>query len=214
MILRHRTSAAWAATLLGGIGVGACDGQSAPDESISTSAASFVEDGCGLDGMCAASGCEYDPDCCAISNGTCESTCEFDGVSDPDCAPVESGCTLTQGYWKTHYAGAKNASQNIDWPQPGDENNLLCGKTWLSLLQTAPKGGDAWLVLAHQWIAATLNRDAGASAPADVQQALTDGGALLAQCTTLSGPSKARATNLAGLLDQYNNGLVGPGHCD
>ena len=104
MILRHRTSAALAATVLGGA-LPACANDTAPDDPMSRSAASYEKDGCGLDGMCAASGCEYDPDCCAIADGTCESSCEFDGMSDPDCAPVESGCTLTQGYWKTHYAG-------------------------------------------------------------------------------------------------------------
>jgi hypothetical protein len=28
------------------------------------------------------------------------------------------------------------------------------------------------------------------------------------------GPSRDAGIDLAGLLDDYNNGIIGPGHCD
>jgi hypothetical protein len=49
---------------------------------------------------------------------------------------ADAGCTLTQGYWKTHHRFARNKSQRAPWPV--DENTLLCGRTWLATLDTPP----------------------------------------------------------------------------
>jgi hypothetical protein len=68
------------------------------------------------------------------------------------------------------------------------------------------------LILAHQWIAARLNVAGGAASPAEVAAAMTQAQALFADCS-ISAAERARALELAELLDQYNNGLVGPGHC-
>lgn len=118
-------------------------------------------------------------------------------VADPD--HVE-GCTHTDDWWK---------SQNQKWPQP---NSVVCDETWLEILQTPPKG-DAWYILAHQWIAASLNVASGALAPPDVAAALTQGEALLADCSIDADEHDAAIAD-AGLLDDFNNGAVGPGHCD
>ena len=85
--------------------------------------------------------------------------------------------------------------------------------TWYSILQVMPTG-DHWYVLAHQWIAAELNVANGASAPASVQAAMAQAATLLGDnCTSLPSGQTPLAAFLVDLLDQYNNGIIGPGHC-
>lgn len=135
-----------------------------------------------------------------------------DGDDDGDDDDCGDGCTLTQGYWKNHSAHADNPSQNIPWPI--SEETPLCGETWYNIINTPPSGGNAWLILAHQWIAAELNAASGASID-DLGDALDDAGDLLAEnCGGLSGDLGDEALELASLLDDYNNGVIGPGHCD
>lgn len=131
-----------------------------------------------------------------------------------------TGCTLTQGYWKTHSQFAKNRSQRIDWPTPMDESQTLCAtdsRTLLQILKANPSGGDAYLILAHQYIAAKLNAASGASSTDEVDLALIEAKNLIdAHCGTSVHSSTADGqlmVILAGVLDAYNNGLTGPGHC-
>jgi hypothetical protein len=124
-------------------------------------------------------------------------------------------CTYTQGYWGNHYAGAPNPSQNMAWPIP--ETTELCGETWLDILQLAPDGGNAWLIVAHQYIGAKLNWLNGASLPQDVADAMWDANAFLnANCDDMFVPANESpdAILTAGTLDAYNNGILGPGHCE
>ncbi len=124
--------------------------------------------------------------------------------------PDDEGCTLTQGFWKTHSAHADNPSQNIPWPI--SEETLLCGETWFNIINTPPRG-DPWLILAHQWIAAKLNVANGAS-PDSLGGALDEAEDLLTNnCDGLGDKDADRAIELATLLDDYNNGRVGPPHC-
>jgi hypothetical protein len=135
----------------------------------------------------------------------------------------DPGCTLTQGYWKTHPSA---------WPV----NGLTIGDTWytksklIQLLKTPPKGGDASLILAHQLIAALLNAQSGAFVPSEVQEAIDgaqawmsaneDADGLLPYGTrpTADGvPNSAAwdaAINYAAVLDLYNNGNAGTSHCE
>jgi hypothetical protein len=130
------------------------------------------------------------------------------------------GCTLTPGYWKTHSlkgpAPYDDNWQNIG-PQQHNTAFFLSGKSYYQALWTAPKGNPYW-ILAHAYIAAQLNILNGASVPASVQTAFNQATALLnsktpAQVDGLKGAAKAQWTSLAGILDNYNNGLTGPGHC-
>jgi hypothetical protein len=127
--------------------------------------------------------------------------------------PEEYGCTLTQGYWKTHNIYAAQSKKQVDWPamHPDDQ---LCGMTLLDILDTPPQG-DAWFILAHQYIAASLNVASGASTTDQVDQALADAEAFLtANCAGIPAADAPDALNDAGILDAYNNGDIGPGHCD
>ncbi len=127
--------------------------------------------------------------------------------------PNNEGCTLTQGYWKTHSKYAKLRNLKINWPV--SEDTLLCGKTWYSILNTAPKTGDAWTILAHQWIAAKLNKAMGASSEDMVQTALVSGESMLtSNCSGISSEQRQTALEYSLILDNYNNGIIGPGHCE
>jgi hypothetical protein len=134
----------------------------------------------------------------------------------------DSGCTLTPGYWKTHSSSGP-APYDDTWALlgPAQENTVffLSGKTYYQALWQAPQG-NAYYILAHAWIATTLNGLNGASMPAEVLQGWQEATTLFgtwtpAQIAAQKGGQQPRKRflELAGLLDMYNNGLLGPGHC-
>jgi hypothetical protein len=155
------------------------------------------------------------------------------------------GCTYTQGYWKTHSEYGPAAHPDEGWyttfgPYPpgvdGPEGPILdgpdaplfgSGLTWLEAFNHPPKAGNAWFILAHQWMAAYLNfYNGGGAGGTDVVQWLGDGADLLIQFESTSyknfdapfippdEPERAAAIELAGWLGDYNEGIIGPGHCD
>jgi hypothetical protein len=139
----------------------------------------------------------------------------LDDQSDPAwyvTPSVGPGCTYTQGYWKNHPE---------DWPVDslvlGDETYTQA--ELLALLSTPPQG-DASLILAHQLIAAKLNVANGAddSAIASTITAaddwLDDYSGKLPYGVSPGSSAGQQATALADTLDDYNNGVIGPGHCD
>lgn len=117
---------------------------------------------------------------------------------------VSGGCTFTQGWYKNHTSS---------WPAGALTPNTVFdgGQTIINLFNTPPKGSQ-YIILAHQYITALLNIQGGASVPSNVQAALTAAAAYFA-----AGGPGAGSGNIAGLsdiLDAYNNGITGPGHCD
>ncbi|MEJ8756259.1 hypothetical protein WG947_04580 [Pontibacter sp. H259] len=129
------------------------------------------------------------------------------------CVPGEdepTGCTRTQGYWKNH-ADPSRKQYDATWDDYLNVTFFSSGKTYLQVLQTPPKKGDAYYILAHQYIAAVLNKESGASAPPEVNLAIAGATDYFAGDTN---PSRAQLLAWAELLDDYNNGLIGPGHCD
>lgn len=122
----------------------------------------------------------------------------------------DDDCTRTLGYWKNHSAHADNPSQQIPWPI--SEETQLCGQTWFDILHVSPQG-EAWIILAHQWIPAKLNAASGASTGVlggtldEAEDLLND------NCSSLSGDARTRGLELADLFDDYNNGRIGPPHC-
>jgi hypothetical protein len=133
--------------------------------------------------------------------------------------PCGCGCTLTQGYWKTHSKyGPAPYDDTWDLLAGGDAEFLDTGLTYYEVLWTVPKGGNAYFILAHQYIAAELNVLNGASIPDDVLAAWNQAGELLIEYQgDMSIPKKGEDRELAiqlyELLDDYNNGYIGPGHC-
>lgn len=133
-----------------------------------------------------------------------------------------AGCTLTQGYWKTHSEHGP-ARYDDTWALLTNGANtpfFLSGKTWYEVFHTAP-AGNAYYNLAHQYMAAKLNELSGASVPSGVATAMSSAVTLFsaytpAQVAALSKQSTVRRQfiALAETLDGYNNGVVGPGHCE
>ncbi len=143
-------------------------------------------------------------------------------------ADIVCTCTLTQGYWKTHSTDGPAAHPDATWALlPGglaqDTPFFTSGMTWLQVFNTPP-AGNAWYNLAHQYMAAKLNILSGASAPASVTSAIASAEALFnnsayntpAEFAALGKKAKARkpAITWAGILGSYNEGVIGPGHCD
>lgn len=133
--------------------------------------------------------------------------------------PGGDGCTATLGYWKTHSEKGP-APYDATWaqlPDGADTPLFDSGKSWYEAFWTPPKGGNAYWILAHQYMAAHLNSLAGADTGA-VADALAEAAALLDAYDTdtgaITGSLRNRFTALASLLDAYNNGDIGPGHCD
>jgi hypothetical protein len=139
------------------------------------------------------------------------------------------GCTLTQGYWKTHSSYGP-APKDDAWFAIGDvdkdgisegpdETFFKSGKSWYEVFWTAP-AGNPYYNLAHQYMAAKLNIANGASSTPAVDAAILAAESLFntytpAQVAGLKANSSVRKqfVELAITLDSYNNGLIGPGHC-
>lgn len=149
----------------------------------------------------------------AEAGDTCaQLTAKLADVEAADCGCPPKGCVRTQGYW-----GNK---PGVIWPAPYDRDAAFFGSglTWQEIMDS-PTRGDAYLILAHQYIAAVLNRAAGASAPAAVQGVISGAttwfgsGVELGDCRAGGCPVQ-RAW--AAVLDAYNNGLYpgGPKACD
>jgi hypothetical protein len=135
---------------------------------------------------------------------------------DVSVAPCEEGCTLTPGYWKTHSIYGP-APYDDTWALIGEDTTFfLSTQTWYQVLWTNPAGGSAYYILAHAYIAAKLNLLNGASSTPTVDAALAAAEAFFGAYTPASPLSKdlrKQIIAIAGILDNYNNGLTGPGHC-
>lgn len=143
------------------------------------------------------------------------------GLTIPVPTPPGSGCSLTQGYWKTHSEFGP-APYDATWamlPDGAATDFFDTGISWKEMFDTRPRGS-AYPILAHQWMAATLNGFAGADTSviaADLVEArdLLDTYDGNPQPTdSISRQVRKDFIALAGTLDDYNNGLIGPGHCD
>jgi hypothetical protein len=156
-------------------------------------------------------------------NNTATYTANDTGETGSDSWVVDvvvpcGGCTLTQGYWKTHSdrgpAPYDDAWKNLG-PLQEDTPFFISGQTWFVVFWTAP-AGNPYYVLAHQYQAAKLNRLNGATSTLAVNAAMSGAEGFFAAKTPASVLTKAQRQQVlgwAGTLDQYNNGLIGPGHC-
>lgn len=145
-------------------------------------------------------------------------------ITNQDCA---LGCTLTQGYWKTHsvYGPAKpDPTWNLIHPNGPNTTFFYSGESWYQAFWTTPAGGNAYWVLAHQYEAAVLNQLNGASQPSQVQSAISQAFGLFNSPTNtpayiggLKSNNSLRQEFIgdAAILDMYNSGNYpgGPPHC-
>jgi hypothetical protein len=156
------------------------------------------------------------------------------------------GCGFTWGYWKNHnkYQNANGVHRDPGWDKIGedtqfygnwDESGAPDPLTWYEILLIPPAKGNAYLILAHQYVAAWLNihKDADPANPGILGTTMMDAEALLVYysnsnpayatfppeipkgAANLSGDDRAWAIELGGILDQFNSGTLpgGPPHC-
>lgn len=150
-----------------------------------------------------------------LGAGGCDSLLLAKGLTPDsllsDCACPPKGCVRTQGYWSN--------KPGVVWPKGYDRDATFFASrlSWQEVLDS-PVRGDAYLILAHQYIAAVLNTASGASAPNSVRSVILAAGAWFATATP--GTCVRGACQLqrswASILDEYNNGDYpgGPSHCD
>lgn len=129
-----------------------------------------------------------------------------------DC---DKGCTLTQGYWKTHSEKGP-APYDQTWaylPYGAGTTFFKSELSWYDVFWT-PKAGNAYYILAPQYMAAVLNGMAGADLTA-VSATLAKAKAFFEAYTPTDwSESKSVVVGWANDLDAFNNGHTGPGHCD
>jgi len=120
----------------------------------------------------------------------------------------QTNCTYTQGYWKNHPG---------DWPVLSlTLGTVNYNQAELLSILGQPAMGNGLLTLAHQLIATKLNIAFGAdptAISADVAAADALIGGLV--CPPVGAGSLPTATTspLVQTLDDWNNGITGPGHC-
>jgi len=121
-------------------------------------------------------------------------------------AAVPAHCTYTMGWYKNHTSS---------WPSGTLTPNTVFdgGQTIIDLLNTPPKGSQ-YIILAHQYLTALLNIQGGSSVPPAVQTALNTAQAYFNGGGNGTGDPNVDITGVSTILDNYNNGLTGPGHCD
>jgi hypothetical protein len=138
------------------------------------------------------------------------------GAGGSDCNDDDTcGCTLTQGYWRTHSIFGP-APYNATWALVGENTPFfLSGQTYFQAL-TTPPAGNMYYVLARQYIGAKLNGLTGAST-SDIDSEFAAATDLFETFTPAqvgsSAALEAQFEDLAGDLADYNEGDTGPGHC-
>ncbi|HEX6789885.1 MAG TPA: hypothetical protein VF247_01120 [Candidatus Krumholzibacteria bacterium] len=125
-----------------------------------------------------------------------------------DETTVSQNCTYTQGYWKNHEEAWPVTSLTL--------GTVVYTKAECLAILGSSVGGNGLISLAHQLIAAKLNIANGAD-PSAASAAIANADALIGSLVIppIGGgyldPSSTSATTQT--LDDYNNGIIGPGHC-
>jgi hypothetical protein len=134
----------------------------------------------------------------------------------------DAGCTFTQGYWKTHndtVCVANPASLLcVAWPV----TSLTLGsvpytQAQLLAIFNTPAAGNGLIQLAHQLIAAKLNVAAGADDSAIAATIIAADamiGGLVVPPVGAGSLSPGVTSSTVALLTSYNEGAIGPGHCE
>jgi hypothetical protein len=132
---------------------------------------------------------------------------EWSNVYIVDTA-LNLNCTYTLGFWKNHPAAWPVTSLTL--------GSVAYDQTQLLAILDQPAQGNGLVILAHQLIATLLNVAQGADDD-DVAAAIASAHALIGSLVVPpvgsdSLPSSTTSA-LTQILDDYNNGVIGPGHC-
>lgn len=175
---------------------------------------------CGLDGLTCGTDYVFHVFAHATSASNKSSFSINQVCSTLPCVVVDPfGCTLTQGYWKTHNplvcVNTPDSPLCINWPvvDLALGNNVYTIPQLLTILNT-PAQGNGLITLAHQLIAAKLNvangADGSAAAIAIVSADATIGNLVVGVDSLPANSTSSLVTALAN----YNEGATGPGHCE
>jgi len=151
------------------------------------------------------------------------------GLSVPVTPPVQGGCTLTIGFWKKH-AGLGRGNQDDVLSQylplwlgdDGGSKSYLVTDAGMAVdflsQKVYGKPNNGITKLYAQMLAAKLNVAAMAS-DGDIAMYLADADAFLADYNymdwdSLSDEMVDDVMMWHDAFDDYNNGRIGPGHCD
>ena len=139
----------------------------------------------------------------------------------------DPGCTFSDEYWGTHskygpepYDPDWEKLEDVDgdgYFEYEDEIFFASEQTYYQVLNTNPSG-NIYYLLAPQYIATELNFLNGAD-PTDATDAFDEAAAMLSgktpsSCLNMGAPEKEVWKKTASILNDYNNGLIGPGYCE
>lgn len=141
------------------------------------------------------------------------------GITASTSAHAESDCRFTQGYWQNRAQNAGDLTTDI-WLAIRDVPFFLSGSTYQQVLSVSPRGNAYW-ILAHQMVAAQANMINSADTTGAPAAALSQAEELLSSLTPAqvsalpkSDPQRQTMIQVARVLDDWNNGLIGTGNCD
>jgi hypothetical protein len=140
--------------------------------------------------------------------------------------PPQEGCTRTIGYWKTH-AGFGPQEDAVTQLLPitlgsGGGKSLVVSTAQIAVdvltMKTYGKNNNGITKLYAQLLGAKLSIAAGAD-DSDVASAISAANDFLHDYDWndwdgLSGDDKDMVMDWQSMFDSYNNGYIGPGHCD
>ena len=133
---------------------------------------------------------------------------------EPESPPMEESdiddqCPRSRLEW----AGVDELFAIEDRPAPRwpiDEDTQLCSIPWGDVIARSP-GGDAWVVLAREYIAARLNLADGVRPAASLNRDLVEAEALLRTCEPMLSPpetsERRRALQLASDIAAFNEAI-------
>jgi len=155
-------------------------------------------------------------------NNSQDLTIDFGFVPPP---PPPSGCTRTIGYWKTHAGFTGNNADVVTQYLPlwlGTANGaksvqVTTATQAVSVLSMTGGASNGIVKLMAQLLGTKLSIAAGADGSA-VASTISAADAFLAQnnaasWSSLTQAKKAQVNAWMTTLDNYNNGLIGPAHC-
>ena len=130
----------------------------------------------------------------------------------------EFGCTLTIGYWKNHEE-AMGPLLPVRLGADGRPDTVWVTDIWQADdILNIPVASNGIYKLQAQLLAAKLNVANGASIRGVARTARRDADRLLGRYNpgewdALSTELKSKINAVMSTLDDYNNGIIGPGHC-
>jgi hypothetical protein len=133
------------------------------------------------------------------------------------CSPAVSGCTVTAAYWKDHGPLPPRGNVNEWGVSSLALGNVVYSDLDLQAILETPADGNGLIALAQQLIAAKLNVANGTD-DTDAASAILAADKMIGGLVVPprgSGDLAIDATwEITEILTGYNEGAIGPGHCD